>query len=146
MISAPSLKGSTYRSPDEADGSADVDNGESRSLLLLRLSAGITDPGEDDGVDGIRANGKDTHGKVPRSSVERSAAEDETKNGDDLGHGDMPGALVKVTRRPRPENRDDAGDQVRGAGQDQCNSGIKAERLNDTGELSIVSISCSYGI
>lgn len=112
-----------YRSPDERNIRDGVDDSEGAGFLLLGLSAGRRDPAEDDRVDGVCSDGEDNHGEVARAGVQRRSCEDETEDGDELGGGDVPCALIEAPGLPGPVDGDYAGDKVGRAGQDAADYG-----------------------
>lgn len=107
------------RRPDERGVHDRRDDPDRHGLLLLRLSAGAPRPAEDERVDAVGADGEDYHADVPPHGVQSRAGGDETDRGDDLGDGDVPGALVELARAPGDENRHRARDQVWRARQHQ---------------------------
>lgn len=130
----------TYRSPNKRGIGDGVDDGERTRLLLLGLAASGADPAEDDGVDSVGSDGEDNHGEVPGAGVEGGAAQDEAEDGDGLGDGDVPGALVEFTGGSGPEDGDEAGNEVRWAGEDEGDGAVEAEGLDGGGEEVLESV------
>lgn len=52
----------------------------------------------------------------------------------------MPGPLVLLTGVSRPEHRDDAGNKIRRAGQNERDGPVEAERANGGGEEVLESV------
>lgn len=121
----------TYWCPDETECGADVGNGQSRRLLLLTLPACATDPSQDDRVYTVGADREDAHGEVPGSNVQCRAGQNETKYRNCLGDGDMPRALVVVSRRGCISHRNDASNQEWWTGQNQCDCPVETKRAHN---------------
>lgn len=134
----------TYGSPHEAERSANIDNRQRSGLLLPRLTTTAAHPSEQDRIDCISADGEDTHGEVPRANVHGSASEDETQNGNCFGNGNVPGSLVEVTGGGGPEDGEATGDEVGRASEDEGDGGVKAESVDDGGELRRISKQCLH--
>lgn len=87
----------TYRSPDETRVRRANDNRNRNSSLLLCLSAGSTNPPENDTINSISSNSENNHADVACSSVVDCESKYESKNGDSLSNCDVPGSLIELS-------------------------------------------------
>lgn len=94
-------------------------------------------PAKDETVDSISSNREDNHSNITTCHVECSSRCNETNYSHRFRDGDMPGALVPTARRPREQDRNRAGDQVRWAGENKSNSLAEAKSLDNGWELCV---------
>jgi hypothetical protein len=87
-------------------------NTNRNGLLLGRLSTCRAAPSEDKRINAICANGEDDHSSVSTRYADGRGSNEETDNGYALGNGDVPCALVELTRGPGDCDCDSARDQV----------------------------------
>lgn len=127
--------------PDERGVHDSSDDTNGNSLLLRSLTTSRSAPTQDERVDTVCANGEYDHGDVAACNTEGRACDKETNSGDDLGDGDVPCALVELSRRPRDSDGDSTGDKVRWAGEDEGDGGVEAKGLNNSGEEVLDSVS-----
>ena len=122
------------RCPHERSVGDGVDDRERGCFLLFCLAASGSNPAENDGVDGVGADGENDHGEVLGACVQGSEGEDETEDGDRFRDRDVSGALVEATRRPRPGDRDETGNEVGRASEGKGNSLVEVKGLNSSRE------------
>lgn len=109
-------------------------HGNDYGLLFEGLRADRSRPTEDDGVDTVRPDGKDAHGKVPNPHVERGRRKRKADDGDGFAGGDVPSTFIVLARGEGDGDGKDAGDEVRGAGENEGDDLVEAEGLDDGGE------------
>jgi hypothetical protein len=112
--------GGVYDLPDERSVHDSSHNANSDGLLLRRLSTSRTAPTQNERVDAICSNGEDDHGGVTSRHADGRASDKETNDGDTLGDGYVPCALVELARRPGDCDGDRSGNEVGWACQDKC--------------------------
>ena len=59
----------TYRCPDETDVGSGNNQSHGDGTLFLGLSAGSTDPSEDNAVDSVCTNGENDHADIARCNI-----------------------------------------------------------------------------
>jgi hypothetical protein len=84
--------------PDERGVHDGGDDSNSDGLLLRSLTASGSAPTQDERVDTICPNGEDDHGDVAACNTEGRTCNEETDGSDDLRDGDVPCALVELSR------------------------------------------------
>lgn len=133
-------EGQSYRSPNERDIGNGIDDSVRGRLLLLGLAARAGHPAQDNRVDGICPDGEHYHCEVSGAHVQGGHSENEAEHSDGLGDGDVPSALVALAGADRPEDGNEAGDEVRRAGEHQSYGLGKPERLHNCREEVLEAI------
>lgn len=123
------------RLTDKANVHHRRDDSNRARLLLLGLATYASAPAEDQAVHAVRADGEDDHAHVAARDVGHAGGGREADGGNDLGAGDVPGALVEFARGPGEGNGRHAGDEVGWASKDQSDGFAEAEGFYDRGEL-----------
>ena len=75
----------------------DICHGKDDGFLLFRLAERRRCPADDDGVDGVGANGEDEARDVSAGSVQGTGSDDEPNNGDQQSAGDVPGTFMHAS-------------------------------------------------
>lgn len=136
----------SYRSPDKRSIGDSIDDGKSAGFLFLSLPAGVSDPAENDTIDGIRTDSEDDHGKISCSGVQCGASEHETEDCNRFGHGDVPCALILFAGVGRPEDGCEASDEIGWASEDEGDGLTEAKSLNGCREEIFETIGCKMHV